>query len=240
MLRADPFVGKPGQEQIGMPNKPAGCDERAARRRGRPVQMDPAEREALVLDRAIELLSERGPDDVTMADIAKRAGMSKRTLYALYGSREELLGAGLKRMSQSLFRPLDPDERGASLEERLRILLTFTPRVENPFVPLEMLRAVIAGAPNYPELGRSLSRKGPGQVADLLHEELARSAESGEIEIAPEEIAAAAELLVDMVVGNTIPCLLDPDRILLDPEEQAARRDRAIDIFLNGVRPRGD
>ena len=116
------------------------------------MQMETAERESLVLDCAIALLSEHGPDDVTMADIAGRAGMSKRTLYALYGSREELLGAGLKRMSQSLFRPLDPDERGASLEERLRILLTFTPRVENPFVPLEMLRAVIAGAPLIPAL----------------------------------------------------------------------------------------
>ena len=49
---------------------------------------------------------------------------------------------------------------------------------------------------------------------------------------------AAAELLVDMVVGNAIPALLDPDRVLRNPEEQAARRDWALDIFLNGVRPR--
>ena len=41
-----------------------------------------------------------------------------------------------------------------------------------------------------------------------------------------------------MVVGNAIPALLDPDRVLRNPEEQAARRDWALDIFLNGVRPR--
>lgn len=220
-----------------MPNDPAASGEKT-RRRGRPVQMDPAEREALVLDCAIELLSERGPDEVTMADIAARAGMSKRTLYSLYRSREELLGAGLKRISSTLFRPLRPDERSASLEERLRILLTFNPKMENPWIPLEMLRVVIAEARNFPEMSRSLSRKGPGQVADLLCAELAAAAETGEIELPADEIPAAAELLVDMVVGNTIPCLLDPDRILRLPEERNARRDRAIDIFLNGVRPR--
>ncbi|NDR58855.1 TetR/AcrR family transcriptional regulator [Pseudoruegeria sp. M32A2M] len=202
------------------------------------MQMCQAEREALVLDCAIALLSEKGPEDVTMADIAQRAGMSKRTLYALYHSREELLGAGLARMSAALFRPLHPDERDASLEERLRILLTLNPGPEPPEVVIEMLRTVIAEARSYPEMGRSLSRKGPGQVASLLCEELVRAADAGEIELAPDEIPPAAELLVDMVLGNAIPCLLDPDRILRRPEERAARRDRAIDIFLNGVRPR--
>ncbi len=214
-------------------------DGNVMRRRGRPVQMDSAEREALVLDSAIELLSEHGPDDVTMADIARRAGMSKRTLYALYRSREELLGAGLKRIGASLFRPLEPDERNASLEERLRILLSFNPKMGNPTVPLEMLRVVIAKARNYPEMGRSLSRAGPGQVCDLLCAELANAAEAGEIDLDPDEIAASAELLVDMVVGNTIPCLLDPQRVPHLPEQNTARRDRAVDIFLNGVRSRG-
>lgn len=221
-----------------MPNKPADCDTPATRRRGRPVQMDAAEREALVLDCAIALLSEHGPDDVTMSDIASHAGMSKRTLYSLYGSREELLGAGLKRMSERLFRPLEPEERGASLEERLRILLTLTPAADNPEVPLEMLRVVIAKARQHPEMGRSLSRKGPAHVVGLLANELAQAADAGEIAIAEKDIPAAAELLVDMVVGNTIACLLDRERILRRPEERAARRDQAIHIFLNGLRPR--
>lgn len=208
------------------------------RKRGRPVQMEAAEREALVLDRAIALLSQHGPDDVTMSDIATSVGMSKRTLYSLYGSREELLGAGLKRMGETLFRPLEPEERGAPLEERLRILLTITPSMENPEVPIEMLRVVIAEVRKHPEMGRTLSRKGPGHIVDLLSKELAQGVASGEIEIADDEIPAVAELLVDMVLGNTIACLLDPDRILQLPEERTARRDRAIHIFLNGVRPR--
>ncbi|WP_161470954.1 TetR/AcrR family transcriptional regulator [Tropicimonas marinistellae] len=221
-----------------MTENSAELDEKNVRKRGRPVQMDPAEREALVLDCAIDLLSENGLEDVTMADIAKRAGMSKRTLYALYRSREELLGAGLKRMSKTLFRPLRQEERDASLEERLRILLTFTPGKHPNSLVIEMLRAVIAAVPSYPELGRRLSRKGPGQVAVLLCEELRRAVEAGEIEIEQDDIPAVSDLLVDMVVGNTISRLLDPDSLPRTPEETDARRDRAIRIFLNGVRPR--
>ena len=223
-----------------MPKDPANTEESRARRRGRPVQMDPAERESLVLEAAIGLMSDTRPDEVTMAAIAQRASMSKRTLYALYGSREELLGACLQQMGKSLFRPLRPDERDASLEDRLRILLTLNPSMENPQAPLEMLRAVIAEARSYPQLACSLGKNGPGQVVDLLCRELTAAAAAGDIALSTEDIPGAAELLLDMVMGNTIACLLDPDRMLRLPAERAARRDRAIAIFLNGVRPRGD
>lgn len=222
-----------------MTENPPDADEQGGRKRGRPVQMCPRKRETLVLDCAMELLSERVPDEVTMADIARRAGMSKRTLYTLYRSREELLGAGLARMSRTLFRPLRLEERDAPLEERLRILLTFNPRREPPGVVIEMLRTVIAEARCYPELSRTLSRSGPVHAASLVEDELARAVEAGEVALHPDEIAGAAEVLVDMVVGNAIPALLDPDRVPRNPDEQAARRDRAIDIFLHGVRPRG-
>lgn len=208
----------------------------AARKRGRPVQMEPAEREVLVLDCAMRLFSEQGPDAVTMADIARCAGMSKRTLYELYGNREELIGVVLSRMVASFFRPLHPDENAAPLTERLRILLTFNSGAGS--VPLEMLRVVIAGARRFPETGRSLARMFPGKVAEQIGVELDRAVEAGEIRLAAGSIPAAAALLVDMVVGNAIACLLDPDHMPACPEDQAVRRDWAIRIFLDGVRPR--
>lgn len=197
--------------------------------------MCPTVRETAVLDAAIALMSEHGPEGVTMTDIARRAGMSKRTLYGLYRSREELLGAGLARISRSLFRTLRPEERGATLEERLRILLTFTPMKEPSAVLLEILRLVIAAARTYPELGCSLSRSGPVQVAELVADELREARTKGEIALSEAEIAPAAGLLVDMVVGNTIPALLDPARLVSDPALQAERRDLALRIFLQGV-----
>lgn len=221
-----------------MPKDPADDQKPATRRRGRPVQMDPARRECVVLEAAAELLAECRPDEVTMTSIARRAGMSKRTIYGLYDSREELLGACLARMGGTLFRPLNPEERGATLEDRLRIILTMNSASTPPEVPLEMLRALIAEARSYPDLACGLSREGPGQVVRTLTCELSRAARAGEIALAEDDAEDAARLLFDMVMGNAIDCLLDPSRILRLPEERVARRDRAIDIFLNGLRPR--
>lgn len=209
-----------------------------APKRGRPVQMEPAEREAMILDCAIALFSERGPEDVTMADIANGTGMSKRTLYAFYPSREAMVAACLERIAGSLFRPLRPDEQSATLEERLRILLTFDAKLDSGAVPLELLRIVISEARNFPETARRLSQKGPMQVSGLLRNELFRAAGRGEIAIPPDQIPQAADLLVDMVVGNIIPGLLDPEGHSPGQDERANRRDLAIWIFLEGVRPR--
>ncbi len=212
--------------------------EATERRRGRPRVMESAEREDRVLDCAISLFSQRGPDDVTMADISRSVGMSKRTLYALYSSREELMAAGLERIVDGLFRPLDPDKCGGELEDRLRNLLTFDSRLGNQSVPLELLRVVIAEARNFPDVASRLSKKGPAQVSGLLCKELLLAAEAGEIAISPNEVPLAASLLVDMVVGNIIPRLLDPKSHFQSPNELASRRDLAIQIFLEGVRPR--
>lgn len=137
-----------------------------------------------------------------------------------------------------MFRPLLPEERNNSLEERLGLLLTFDRKRERPEVVIEMLRAVICEARTYPELGRTLTASGPGLVVDLVRKELTLAADAGEIELAADAIPSAAQLLVDMVMGNTIHCLLDPDHILPQIEQHEARRDQAIGIFLNGVRPR--
>ena len=96
-----------------------------ARRRGRPVQIDQDRREELVLVATTELLSELRLDEVTMAAIAERAGMSKRTVYGMFENREALLGACMARIGQSVFRPLDPSDRNLPIGERLKRLLSY-------------------------------------------------------------------------------------------------------------------
>ena len=49
------------------------------------------EREASILSAAREALAEKGYDGVTMNALAEKAGVVKKTLYNLYGSKDELL-----------------------------------------------------------------------------------------------------------------------------------------------------
>jgi AcrR family transcriptional regulator len=56
----------------------------------------------MLLDAARALLEQRGWAQVTMAEIAARAGVSRQTLYNVFGSRDELAQAFVLREQQNL------------------------------------------------------------------------------------------------------------------------------------------
>ncbi len=62
-------------------------------RRGRPRADEREARRRRVLDAAFAELLESGYDGLTMLGVARRAGASKETLYAWFGSRDGLLRA---------------------------------------------------------------------------------------------------------------------------------------------------
>lgn len=66
----------------------AGGSSRATR--GRPIEVDA---EALAA-RALALFTERGFDEVTMADVAEAAGVSRRTLFRYFPSKPDLVWGG--------------------------------------------------------------------------------------------------------------------------------------------------
>lgn len=222
-----------------MPEDKAIEDE-TPRRRGRPVQIDAATREAMVLDAVAELLARCRLEDVSMAAIARKAGMSKRTLYGLFGSREELLGATFAHISRTIFRPLDPGDHNRPLCERLRKLLTLNQMPQLDHAPLEMLRAIVADAPLYPGIAQQFDAEGRGALIRYVSDELAHAAGTGEIVLQGMEPRQAAELLCDMVMGVALHHLLTPqDERPCNPcAEKKLRRDRAVDVFLHGMRPR--
>ncbi|MCA0964561.1 TetR/AcrR family transcriptional regulator [Salipiger bermudensis] len=212
------------------------------RRRGRPVQIDQETREAMVLDAVGELLLHCRLEDISMSGIARKAGMSKRTLYTIFASREELLGATFARIGQRIFRPLAAHERDLPLVERLNKLMTLNeiPQFEQGAV--EVLRAVIAEAPIHPGIARQWDAEGRGALISYISAELAAATGNGEVTLHDLTATEAAEFLVDMVMGETLHELLTPGearRAGCDArEEKQLRRQRAIRVFLEGIRVR--
>ena len=76
----------------------------------------PAARRTELLDAAERLFVARGVDEVTVADIAVEAGVSKGSFYVYFASRDELLRALNERFGDELFGLLD-DVLGALVEE---------------------------------------------------------------------------------------------------------------------------
>lgn len=59
-------------------------------RTGRPVEVDPDR----VADVALRLFADRGFDAVTMDDVATAAGVSRRTLFRVFRTKDELVWGG--------------------------------------------------------------------------------------------------------------------------------------------------
>jgi AcrR family transcriptional regulator len=73
------------------------------------------ETDACLLDATLDLIAENGVDNLTMADVAERAGVSVRTLYRHFPDRPDLLAAALARHDRSVpfESPTHPDQIGA-------------------------------------------------------------------------------------------------------------------------------
>lgn len=208
-----------------------GLEQRS--RRGRKVQLSTEEREVLILDAMERIVAESGLQRASMAAIAVEAGMSKRTLYAVYGSREAMFEAWVRRKRARHVRPLAAADAALPVAERLRRVL----RAEDcgnmrGDRGLMVLRAVIAEAPHHPEVARTVLLAGAEAARRVVAAELVRAVDRGELAIA--DIDAAAELLIDMVGHNPLHGLLDPEVWQSWPAKADARLELAIDTFLHG------
>jgi AcrR family transcriptional regulator len=82
----------------------AGVEERQPARRGRPLAAD---RTDAILDAASALFGEVGYDQLTVQDIADRAGVGLATLYRRWPTKQALLAEALRRRNDALDIPLD-------------------------------------------------------------------------------------------------------------------------------------
>ena len=77
-----------------------------------------------IIDTALALFRERGFEDATIRDIARRAGLSLGAAYYYFNSKEALVGAYYDYVQQEhLARARAAFSRGGSLKERLRAAL---------------------------------------------------------------------------------------------------------------------
>ena len=77
---------------------------------------DPAATREAILDAAEALMAERGPEGLTVSEVAHRAAVNRTTAYQHFRTREQVLEAVVKRLSADVKRVLDAD---LSLGERI-------------------------------------------------------------------------------------------------------------------------
>lgn len=85
-----------------------------------------AERERRVLDAAAKLFYARGVHEVGMDELIRATGLGKATVYRLYPSKDELIGAYLQRLSASILSAIDAEIAHHAHEPREAVRAIFT------------------------------------------------------------------------------------------------------------------
>lgn len=160
-----------------------------------PGQVDEQKSEA-ILQAAQDLFAEKGAG-ASMAEIARRAGVSKQTLYNRFPSKTEIGRALAAQRSDAITAPL---RSGAGPEDVLAAIaetLIYKIRQGGKHASL---RGVALMSPEAPELAQAIYDAGPGSSVRRIAEWLTEQDHLGRLSV--PDPALAAEMFAGMVLGH--------------------------------------
>lgn len=195
-------------------------------RAGRPRTGEEAGRRQALLDAAFDLLVERGYEGTTTLAVAQRAGASKETIYAWFGSKAGLFAAMIEANAAEANARVEAALAG---DGRPRPTLIAFARGLLTLLLSERALALNRAAITSPELAEVLLRHGRHTTGPLLEAYLARLADSGELVIANAD--DAFRLLYGLVVQDSQIRALLGERPLTRAIIKS-RAAQAVDRFL--------
>jgi AcrR family transcriptional regulator len=212
-----------------------GCPLRA--RRGRPCLIAEPERRQLLLDAAESVFLGSGYSSASMDDVARRAGMSKKTLYRLFETKEALFAAVIAARRASFEAVIEEDCSDLQTAgETLRAYLVSVARFVLAPRQAALYRLVIAESQRAPEIAHAFHCEGPGKGRAPLSHWLARQNERGTLVVPDPQ--SAASMLFSMVIADLQMRLLIGEMRTPDDAMIEERVNRAVDLFIQGARPR--
>src|ERR1700741_1826021 len=202
----------------------------AVSKRSQEGRDEPAVRER-ILAAAFAAFTERGYATTSTLEIATRARVSKRELYALVGNKQEMLIACISGRAKRLDEPADlPALRDR--ETLAQVLASFGTKlvreVSDPTV-IAVFRLAIAETVQAPAGARALDSRGRERSRAALREILARAQASGLLTGRPAELA---EQFGGLLWGHLMVSLLLGVAARPNPREIARRARDAAAAFL--------
>lgn len=165
--------------------------------RGRPRD---AEKNSAILEAAGALFLENGFDGTSMDEVAKRAGVSKQTVYSHFSSKEQLFGAAIRQKIEAHYpdvvlgrisnHTLEADLEAVS-EAYARLLLS---------PEAIAVHRLLAGASGNAELTRLFWEAGPNEMEAKLQSFLQGWVDRGALRI--DEMEEACGILFSLLKGG--------------------------------------
>jgi AcrR family transcriptional regulator len=205
----------------------------AAKRVAKPVPSggEPGTIRGRILEAAFAAFTGHGFAETSTLEIATRARVSKRELYALFGNKQEMLIACISERAKRLKMPADlPEPRDRTM--LAHTLSSFGAQllreVSDPTV-VAVFRLAIAEAVHAPEVGKMLNDIGIETSRGALREVMRRAREAQLLDGEPAELA---DHFAGLLWGNRMLGLLLDTAARPGAREIVARADAATEAFL--------
>ena len=186
---------------------------------------------ARILDAAFAAFMKSGYAATSTLEIATRARVSKRELYALVGNKQEMLIACISARAKRLQVPADlpvPHDRETLAHVLASLGTQLVREITDPTV-IAVFRLAIAEAVNAPEVAQALDSIGRETSRAALRQIMARAQASGLLNGRPAELA---EQFGGLLWGNLMVSLLLGVAERPNSREVAARARDATAAFL--------
>jgi AcrR family transcriptional regulator len=168
---------------------------------GRPKGFDPDE----ALEKAMHLFWAKGYDGVTIRDLTKTMGINRPSLYATFGSKEELFNKALDRYRESSFSSASFTSQFTTVRAAVEAMLhTAADFLANPGHPPGCLTVVagLAGGDESRDVLKAL-RSARARGFEVWRERFARAQAEGEIPALPAA-DDLARYIMTVVTGMTV------------------------------------
>lgn len=167
-----------------------------------------------IIEATFTVLMDKGYAGASTLEIARRARVSKRELYALFGDKQGILATMIAQRAERMVKPLELPtavDKKAFTETLLKFGSTLLREVTDPSV-IAMHRLAIAEADRSPELARLLDERGRTINRAALLSFLTRAKAAGLLGGAdPEDLcsrffsALISDLMLRIIMGVAQP-----------------------------------
>ena len=194
----------------------------------------PEERPHQILHAALEVFGEFGLARARLEDIAKRAGVSKGTIYLYFPNKEELFREMVRSTVVEAIVAGENLPRGGTATERLTTFMrNYWTFVRSPAFAV-IYRVVVSELHNFPDLVAFYGSEVVSRAHALLSDLITRGIESGEFR--PIDSYVAARMLTSLFGTNAMWCFKrDYIPQLVDKSDEQVR-DELIDFYLHALR----
>ena len=188
-----------------------------------------------ILAGAKDAFLELGYEGASVEEIARRAGVSKGTLYNYFPDKRSLFAIFVEgeceKQAQQMFQIADDsDNIEATLRQIANNIIEF---VVSPFAQ-GIFRVVVAESQRFPELGRAFYDSGPDLLIRRLAQYLAVATARGELLVPNPELAA--HQFIEMCRAELFyKILLGVKRNVKDEEIQRIA-DAAVETFIQAFK----